>query len=201
MLRIGLVGGLLVASAAVGDEWTLATTAEGMQVETRPAPGSDFEQIRVTRSLPLAPEKTCAAIWTRDISNEPWLPKGKLLREAGDERWYYERVAAPLVNDRDYTLHVWREGASDGGCVVRFDLDNSQGPPPGPGVVRMTALEGSWVVTAAGERGSKVVYTLFNDPGGNIPALLSRSTQRARAVEWLKMTFAQATRARGAGGP
>lgn len=163
-----------------------------MLVETRPAPGSAFEEIRVTRTLTIDPRLACEAIWARDLEPDPWLPKGELLKESDHDRWYYERVVAPLVAERDYTLHIWREPDVPEGCVVRFDLDNDRGPPLKPGVVRMAALRGSWVVTATAEGVAKVVYTLFNDPGGNIPALLSRGSQRSRAIDWVQRTFASA---------
>lgn len=68
--------------------------------------------------------------------------------EAGDDSLVvYERLALPMIDDRDYTLRVtW---GSDGDALwSRFTIaPPDKGPPPVDGVVRVTLHDGSWTFT------------------------------------------------------
>jgi uncharacterized protein YndB with AHSA1/START domain len=86
----------------------------------------------------------------------------------------YQRLSFPVVSDRDFTLHVtWGE---DGEARwVRTQTDNSKGPPPKSGVVRVATNECEWRLepTADGKR-TMAVYRLNLDLGGSIPAWMAR---------------------------
>ncbi|MHB8874907.1 MAG: SRPBCC family protein [Myxococcaceae bacterium] len=193
MGRLLILLNLALVPASLASEWKEVSEGGGVRVETREVKGSGFEEIRVTGEFAATPARACEAIWARDLNPpQDWFPKREVVRETLNERWYYEVVATPLVQDRDYTVHLSRESDGPLGCLLRFDLDNAAGPPKKKGVVRMAALRGSWQVTPSGEAGARVVYTLFNDPGGNVPAFLSRGSQRTRAVEWVKGMMARA---------
>jgi len=201
MLRALLLATLAAAQSAGAGDWRTASDEGGVRVETRDLVGSSFDEIRVTARAAVPPVQACEAIWAISPGKtEPGYRKREVLRETQTDRWTYEQVAVPLVSDRDYTVHLWGEKADERGCLVKFDLDNERGPAPRDGVVRMQAMRGSWVVTAASDGGAQVVYTLFNDPGGNVPAFLSRGTQRAKTVEFVKRVLARARRASQADG-
>lgn len=192
VLRELLLASVAAASTARAGDWHEVSADEGSRLEVRDVPGSPFEELRVTASFALPPPRACAAIWAAPAKTpEPGFRKREVLRDTGTDRWTYEWVAVPLVSDRDYTVHLWGETPDERGCVARFDLENEKGPAPKKGVVRMPALRGSWVVTAAGDGGTQVVYTLFNDPGGNVPSFVSRGTQRSKTLEFVKQVMAR----------
>src|SRR6266404_4112410 len=60
----------------------------------------------------------------------------------------------------------------DGGTIYhsRWELANFDGPPPRPGVTRVTINEGSWLLEPIGNQ-TRATYTLYTD-GGGISALL-----------------------------
>jgi hypothetical protein len=86
----------------------------------------------------------------------------------------YMVLTPPLVGSLDYTIRVHEESLKgpDGGTVYRssWELDNSDGPAPRPGVTRVTINEGSWLLEPIGNQ-TKATYTLYTD-GGGIPPLI-----------------------------
>ena len=87
----------------------------------------------------------------------------------------YQRIRAPVVSERDYTVLMHRDGDGQGGeARITFRLANEDGPPPARGVVRLSTLRGLWSVTPAADGGCDVVYSIHSEPGGNIPAFLVR---------------------------
>ncbi len=83
-------------------------------------------------------------------------------------------LTPPLVGSLAYTIRV-HEGSvknPDGGTSYhsRWELANTDGPAPRPGVTRVTINEGSWLLEPIGNQ-TRATYTLYTD-GGGIPPLL-----------------------------
>jgi hypothetical protein len=80
----------------------------------------------------------------------------------------------PLVGSLDYTIRVHEESVKnpDGGTSYhsRWELANTDGPAPRPGVTRVTTNEGSWLLEPIGNQ-TRATYTLYTD-GGGIPPLI-----------------------------
>jgi hypothetical protein len=172
--------------------WNLQDNREGVVLETRDVPGSPFEEIRVTTVNAASVERVCEAVWGGNLkTSEPGFKVRRTLQETPEERWTYERVTAPLARDRDYTIHVRRESKPDG-CRVLFETQNEKGPPPQPGAVRVPAIRGTWDITQTPEGPTRVVYVVYAEPGGRVPAFLARGSQRQSAVSWLKVILSRA---------
>ena len=74
------------------------------------------------------------------------------------------------AQDRDIIVKSIRYQQADGSVVIKSASDNSSGPPPELGIVRVTAYEGDWVLKPVdGGRRTQVVTSGFADPGGMIP--------------------------------
>jgi hypothetical protein len=83
----------------------------------------------------------------------------------------YNRIAMPIIQDRDYTLRVelTRDDLEQGGeFEQRWELDEELGPAPRRGITRMLHNRGSWTLTADGER-TRYLYSIETDPGGSVP--------------------------------
>jgi hypothetical protein len=67
------------------------------------------------------------------------LAESHVLRREDSALWVYQRLDLPLLADRDFTLKVtW---GSDGDVLwTHFACDNSRGPPPQSGKVRVVRL-------------------------------------------------------------
>jgi hypothetical protein len=161
--------------------------SRGVLLEAREVRGSAFEEIRVTTDNTAKPEEVCEAVWGGNTQAlERGFKQRQTLAETPQERWTYERVGAPMAHDRDYTIHVARELTNDGGCIVHFETQNDKGPPPQPGAVRVPAIHGSWEVSAE-PTGTHIVYIVYSEPGGVIPAFLAKGGQRSAAMDWMKI--------------
>jgi hypothetical protein len=111
-----------------------------------------------------------------DYANHPRWGKGitesRILASAPGALDVYQRLDLPLLDDRDYTLHVtW--GADGDARWIRFATANDRGPPPVRGVVRVAVHEGSWrLEPVAG--GTRAWYRFHLDLAGSLPAWMGR---------------------------
>jgi hypothetical protein len=84
----------------------------------------------------------------------------------------YQRLDLPVLDDRDYTLHVvW--GAAGDVLWLRFETANERGPAPVRGVVRVTQHTGSWRLEPAGQA-TRAVYRFHMDLAGSFPAWMGK---------------------------
>ncbi len=177
------------SSAWAGQPWVRQGDIDGMTVEVRSVPFSAFEEIRVSTERKDTPEHLCEVVWHK--VSEPGFKQSRVLRERRNERWTYERVSPPVVGERDYTMYTRRYVDHDERlCYLQFETRNQDGPPPQPGRVRVPQIYGSWTIEPNGGGGSRVTYVLYAEPGGGVPAWMSRNAQRRGAVNWMHRTLA-----------
>ena len=102
----------------------------------------------------------------------PYTKESRVLPQ--DAQLCYMVLKPPLVGSLDYTIRVHEESltGADGGTSYHssWELANTDGPAPRPGVTRVTANEGSWLLEPIGNQ-TRATYTLYTD-GGGIPPLL-----------------------------
>ena len=102
----------------------------------------------------------------------PYTKESRVLPQ--DAQLCYMVLKPPLVGSLDYTIRLHEQlcKGADGRTIYRssWALANPDGPPPQPGVTRVTVNDGSWVLEPIGNE-TRATYTLFTD-GGGIPALL-----------------------------
>jgi hypothetical protein len=86
----------------------------------------------------------------------------------------YQRLDLPVLDDRDFTLHVtW--GQQGDALWLAFTTANDRGPAPRDGVVRVSTHEGSWWLTPVdGGRRTRAVYRFHLDLAGSVPGWLGR---------------------------
>jgi hypothetical protein len=93
-----------------------------------------------------------------------------VLRDDGDTIVVYSYIHMPLVADRDVITRaeLSRDPATG---VHRMSWQVSdEGPPPKPGVVRLTRSSGAWEFWPLPDGRTRVVYENHTDIGGSIPA-------------------------------
>lgn len=85
----------------------------------------------------------------------------------------YQRLKLPVLDDRDFTLHVtW--GDEGGGCWLKFNADG-KGPPPRSGVIRVSTHTGEWHLEPIdGGRATHAVYRFHLDLAGKFPAWMGK---------------------------
>jgi hypothetical protein len=189
---------VLLAAVLAASPWEKVSDEDGFLLEVQQADGSPFENLRVTTTTSVSPETFAKALWGKstDTSASPEVAKRTLFVDEPRERLYYELIRTPIVSDRDFVMHeTLTNDDATGVWTVKFDTVTDKRGPEVPGVVRMPKVAGTVVVTPA-EKGARVVYNVFSDPGGSVPAVFTRSNQRKGAVTWLKENRRRAEAAR-----
>lgn len=187
-----------VPGTAVGDAtpaWRQDGVLDGVLIERRSAPGSRFDELRLSTVSSLSLQRLCDAIYPVKLSSTPErrFKKQVLLRETESERWTYEQISVPVVSDRDYVMHVKLEQpAASGHCSVSFETEDDPARPAVPGFVRIPIIRGHWDVFPIADGRLSVQYRIFSDPGGGLPAFLVRGGQRSAAVDFMKIILSRA---------
>ncbi len=86
----------------------------------------------------------------------------------------YQRLDLPMLDDRDFALHVtWGEAGTT--RFVRFATANQKAPPLPDGVVRIPLHQGSWVLEPIdGGRRTHALYRFEMELGGHLPMWMAR---------------------------
>ena len=102
----------------------------------------------------------------------------------------YQRLDLPVLDDRDFTLHVtW--GSDAGVSWMRFAAANERGPAPVRGVVRVLQQEGGWRLEPAdGGAATQAVYRCHIDLAGTFPSWMGKG----QATSDLPELFANITK-------
>lgn len=105
--------------------------------------------------------------WQKRLKEQRILARGDAFLDV------YERLELPVLDDRDFTLHVtW--GSEGEVRWLRFAAVVAGGPPPGDGAVRVAAHSGSWRLEPIdGGKRTHAVYRFHIDIAGSFPAWLA----------------------------
>jgi hypothetical protein len=111
------------------------------------------------------------------------LKENRVIARGPDHLVVYQRLDLPILDDRDFTLHVtW--GADASVLWMRFAAANERGPKPISGVVRVTAHEGGWrLEPGGGGKGTRAVYRFHIDLAGSVPSWLGKGQATSDLVD------------------
>lgn len=174
LLSAVLMLGLAQAQAA---EWRLVKDEGGIQVYLQRVAGSSYQAFRgvtrmraeMPRLLALQEDVGAACAWIHACIEQ------KLLRQQGDLSWTYTRFYSPWpVKPRDSVLQIATRRGADG-SVTRILRGVADYLPVQPGFVRVSKVEGQWILTPQEGGEVEVVYQLYSEPGGSVPSWLANS--------------------------
>ncbi len=185
---------LLVASKASAEQpWKTTRDSDGLKLETRPVDGSTFEEVKVTTQSEKPLTALCAAVWGRNAKVEGHFKKRVVIRESDTDRWTYEQLKVPIVTDRDVVVHSQLVATADTGrCEVQFEAAEDPEYPTAKGHVRVTTLHGRWTLEPTTDGKVDITYIVYGEPGGKIPAWLSRGGNRDAALIFMKTILSRA---------
>jgi hypothetical protein len=157
---------------------------DGVLLEARSVPGSNFLEYRVTMVTGGDVEELCArALGSGAMhADEPHLVARTVLSQQPDELVTWDEVAPPVVSPRDYVVRRTRTRLPGGACQVEFHADPTVGPPPKPGWVRIEVLKGSFTFTPLGGGRVRIEHLVHTEPGGMIAPFAAEPTRREAAV-------------------
>lgn len=174
--------------------WVQDRKVDALSVEYREVQGSAFHEYRITTQSALPLARLCEAVWGKNAKVTGDFKKRVVIRETDTERWTYEQVRVPVVQDRDCLMHVTLVApAETGRCEVKFETVTDSRYPPDPSFVRVPAVRGYWVLEPVQSGHVTVTYVVYSEPGGAVPALFARGGQRDAAVGFMKTILARAS--------
>lgn len=182
VLAVALVCPVARPAAAQTDGFKeLKRTKDGIIVSRKPGRTKGFYVLRFESTSPVSPERLISKAWDTFAIAMPPVKERRFIKRGADELVFYDRVATPVVSDRDYTMKINRVS---NGEVLRLDFGTTDqfGPPPDPAYVRMGMVKGYWQAEPDGQGGSKVRYEVYSEPGGSIPAAIVRDAMLKEAL-------------------
>lgn len=182
-------------SARAANGWWVAHQRDGLTLEARSVEGSAFEELRVRTTSPLPLRTLCDAVWGRGAPADGDFIKRVVIRENDTERLTYEQIRVPVVKNRDVVMRVTLLRTPDTGrCEVDFSTTSDPAYPEDPHFVRLNAIRGHWSLMPSRPREVAITYTVYSEPGGQVPALFARGGQRDAAVKFMKTILERATK-------
>jgi hypothetical protein len=161
-----------LATANSSAEWSLRKQAKGIDVYTRPVPGSDVQEFRGEAIVDARIDAVLALL--RDASRfKEWFPntsESQLLSREGPVSYQYSVMNTPWpVSDRD---NVFRTVLMRDETSGRIDISVEAAPdahPEKPDRHRVQRARGSWRLEPDGPTRTRVTFTMHLEPGGGIP--------------------------------
>jgi hypothetical protein len=190
-LAVALV--VLSTEASAEQPWKTARTSDGLKLEIRPVDGSTFEEVKVTTQSAKPLSALCDAVWGKNAKVEGHFKKRVVIRESDTDRWTYEQLKVPIVTDRDLVVHSQLVAAANSGrCEILFEAATDPLFPKTNDHVRVTTLNGRWTLEPTADGKVEITYTVYTEPGGKIPAWLSRGGNRDAALIFMKTILSRA---------
>jgi ribosome-associated toxin RatA of RatAB toxin-antitoxin module len=161
-------------------EWKFVSTSDNVALYRRTRPGPGHYESKAIGEI-AAPIAVVRAV-VEDVDSYsrfmPYTVESRVLKREGDSILTYQRISAPLVSDRDYTLRIRTTARKvEGGTSYRsrWETENESGPPERPGIVRVKLCEGGWLLEPLGPNATRATYTVYTDSGGVIPAFIKNA--------------------------
>jgi hypothetical protein len=184
VVAVALFMGCAAFSAENDSGWSVVSQSADLTIRERAHEGSRRREVKAVGTIDVAPDVVMRVL--EDVGEfprfMPYVLEALVLPASGEGRLVYQRISAPLVEDRDYTLRIRSETqrAKDGAVafVQRWTTANELGPAEKRGVVRVRVAEGSWLLEPAGNGRTMATYTSFSDPGGKLPAFVANKAAK-----------------------
>ena len=169
---------LVAAPALAADGWSLAKDEDGIEVYTRPVPGSGIKEFKGIAVVQAAAEDIFRVL--RDSENfKNWFPntsESRLLERNEAFSVQYSVMDAPWpVSDRDNVLRSITKRDPETGEIlisVRADPDFY---PEQTDRVRVRQAKGSWRLEPLGPSRTRVTFVMHLEPGGGVPEWLTNA--------------------------
>lgn len=155
-------------------DWQLKKYENEVAVYVRDNETSVFKELKAVTYLNASLSSTIALLYDWDTYPQ-WVYKCgisrtlKIINET--ELIHYQTVLAPWpAENRDFIVNIKIEQDKTTKVVTIKSYALGQYIPPVPDHIRITKFNASWVLTPQKNGTLEIVYQLFVDPGGYVPA-------------------------------
>jgi hypothetical protein len=167
---------MMICFVRAQNSWVLKRQQDGIKVYTRSQTNSNIKVVKVECILNATLSQLAAVIF--DIAtNDQWVYRTKnynVLKQVNPlDLYYYAEVQTPWpASNRDFIAHI-KLSQNPVSKVMVVDAENAPFfVAQKQDIVRIMHSIGKWVVTIQNPNTIKAEYTLFTDPGGNVPSWL-----------------------------
>ncbi len=180
------------ASAQTDSSWLDPyETDDGIAVYSREVPESHILELRAICVAAVPPGTVFRTAMQRETyrHTSKYVVDYRIIRTDQSNVWYsYQRLAIPLFRDRDYTLrYEAREDSLHGHYSLVWTIANDKGPPPDENVVRIEVSRGALEMVPFDDgTKTRLICTIYADPGGSIPGWLANIGNRATVPDLLR---------------
>jgi hypothetical protein len=180
LVSCGVSANLIAAEPEASTGWTLVSTSDNIAIYRRPRAGPGHNESKVIGEIAAPIEIVHAVIDDVESYSKfmPYTVECRVLKRDGDSVLTYQRISAPFVSDRDYTVRVrttTKSGESGTSYFSRWETENGLGPPEKKGVVRVSLCEGSWLLEPLGPAATRATYMIYTDSGGILPTFIKNT--------------------------
>jgi hypothetical protein len=157
---------------SASESWSLERQADGIDVFTRPVPGSAVKAFKGEGIVEADLETVLAVLRDSDHYQDwfPNCPESKLLKREGPLSFQYSVTEAPWpVTDRD---NIFRSVLMRDESTGHVEISVTAAPdayPEQPDRVRVRLANGGWRLAPEGRDRTRVVFTMHLEPGGGVP--------------------------------
>lgn len=189
MVLVFALGLISSVSIAADKTWTVLKSADGVEISSRPSPGSAINDIRSSTKIKSSMVSVVALI--RDYAARPrWdsmCGEVKVLKQDATTETVYVQTKIPWpVSDRDLVMRVeWKQDPVTG-VVSQHAIGVPDAAPPHEGRVRMASFTNDWTLTPM-EGGFIAVESIAHaDPGGPMPTFMINKLSADAPLEAMK---------------
>lgn len=189
-LKLMLLASALSCSAmATGaEDWKLVKDEDGIQVYLTTVPGSAYKAYRGVTTIKASLERL-RSLQDDAIVSCRWIFQcrtQRILKSEGAQSWMYSQFNTPwLVSARDSVLHVTTSVSADG-AVTRQIQALPDYLPKQDDLVRVSRVDGYWLLQPKSDGVVEVIYQAHTEPGGSVPSWLANSFVVDAPFETLK---------------
>ncbi len=157
---------------AGGSEWSVLIDKPDLTVWSRDNDATGLREIKAKMLVDATPGRVWSVL--SDVEKHtafmPHLLESRIVdREEDGAVFLYQRISPPMVDDRDYTVRVENVVDAEHATYKQtWTAANHRGPAASD-AVRLTRIDGSWVIEPAALGGTWVTYWVHTSPGGSIP--------------------------------
>jgi hypothetical protein len=183
--------------------WTEASRNKDLTIFYQESSRTNSRAYRAVGEADVTPEAAFKVVADVDSFTQfmPFTKESRVVKRLSPtELIAYQRIAAPMIAERDFDIDVKHQIGSPANKGV-YKSEWSTHPnfePEKPGIVRIPVAEGSWILEPLdGGKRTRITYTSLTAVGGSIPGWMTNMSNeslipnifesvRKRAVEILK---------------
>jgi hypothetical protein len=180
LLILGSALAVCTAEQNPSDDWRLVKQTKGLQIYSRPHPGSHLKEFKAIGEIDASSHVAHKVIDDIEAYSRfmPYTAEARVIERKDDSILTYQRISPKIVSDRDYTIRIQKKSWPAENGLAYFSEwrpANERGPAEQPGVFRVKLVNGSWLLEPTAPNKTRGTYSVFTDSGIAVPQFLANT--------------------------